>query len=357
MFVQLIETILPVEHYCELSGVMCDCAILLPFIKNMVPQVCDHLATLGFELTLNNLLYKWFVSIFMQGMNEEIWLPIWDLLFLDGYIVLFKAAIAILILAKDQILKLDNILDINNFFEEEIINFKDEHFIDYLINLKFTFDIGYILEKREINLPKVIENIKQTSDYKLKQYEKKEKLECNLDWPVCLDSLRHFSIIHSMVFKALTLPKVVDDFYEVKNSTYLKIKEQKEKDAKKLKEMESLEDEKKKKTIIFGDLLIERQIHQCGTSFSSRKEILEENPLTGSIVMFDERSPSMRVINSIIEEKRGFNYSKIIESVDKSNIKLNQNDQIIRESIVVFDNGDEIEDFGVNNKDKFSPLI
>lgn len=326
----------------------------------MVPKVYEHLSNLGFELTLNNLLYKWFVSIFMQGMNEEIWLPIWDFLFLDGYIVLFKAAIAILLLAKGEILKLDNILDINNFFEEEIVNFKDEHFIEYLINLKFTFDIDYILEKREINLPKVIENIKQTSDYKIKQYEKKEKLECNLDWPVCLDSLRHFSIIHSMVFKTIIPPKIVDDFYEVKSSTYQKIKEQKEKNTKKMKEIQNLDDEKKKKTLIFGDLLIERQIHQCGTTFSSRKEILEENPLTGSVLIIDERSPSMRVINSIIEEKRGFNYSQIIDSVDKSNIKLNQNDQIIRKSVVVFNNdmgeGEDIEDYddvnnNINNND------
>ena len=124
----LIETILPVEHYCELSGVMCDCTILLPFIKTMVPEVFNHLSSLGFELTLNNLLYKWFVSVFMQGMNEDIWLPIWDLLFIEGYIILFKAAIGILFLAKDEILARDNMLDINNYFEEEIGNFKSEKF-------------------------------------------------------------------------------------------------------------------------------------------------------------------------------------------------------------------------------------
>ena len=334
----LIETILPVEHYCELSGVMCDCTILLPFIKTMVPEVVNHLSSLGFELTLNNLLYKWFVSVFMQGMNEDIWLPIWDLLFIEGYIIVFKAAIGILFLAKDEILARDNMLDINNYFEEEIVNFKSDKFTEFIINKKFSFTLDYILKKRENTLPKIIENIKQTSDYKLRQYEKKEKVECNLDWPVCLDSLRRFNIIHSMVFKVITPPKIQNDFYDLKGNTCLKVNDYRLTDSKKKKEIDSLVDEKKKKTIIFGEMVIERRNHQCGTKISTRHEILgESSVISTSPVMFDERSPSLRVISSIIEDKRGFNCSKIIESVDKSNVKLNEDDLIIRNSVIVFE--------------------
>ena len=68
-----------------------------------------HLNKVGNELFLNNLLYQWYVSLFVQSATNDVFLAVWDAMFVDGNIVIFREAIGILTLMKEEILALDNL--------------------------------------------------------------------------------------------------------------------------------------------------------------------------------------------------------------------------------------------------------
>ncbi len=40
---------------------------------------------------LNNIIHKWLIELFIEGVSEIYYLTIWDLFMLEGNIVLFKA--------------------------------------------------------------------------------------------------------------------------------------------------------------------------------------------------------------------------------------------------------------------------
>jgi len=74
VFVQLIEHILPIGYYSELSGIMVDTSILHNMLKHYIPDLFKHLVEVGYELSLNNIIYKWFVSVFIQNLSKEVYL-------------------------------------------------------------------------------------------------------------------------------------------------------------------------------------------------------------------------------------------------------------------------------------------
>jgi hypothetical protein len=113
MFTQIIEEILPLNYYSELAGMITDCSILVNFIEKYLPDLYKFLLNNNFELSLNNFIHKWLVTLFVQNFDKEINLVIWDFLFLEGNIVLFKSALAILKILKNEIMESPNFGMIN----------------------------------------------------------------------------------------------------------------------------------------------------------------------------------------------------------------------------------------------------
>ena len=265
MFTQIIETILPVEHYVEVVGVMTDCAILNQWIKESVPDVHKHLSSLGFEMIITNVLYKWFMSLFIQGMNKKIWIPIWDLLFIDGYKVFLRAAILIFIFAKNIILQKKSIMEINEFFEVEIENFVPENFPHLLIKKSLDKDvcIQQIIQTRNENMPKIKENIIKSKQSKKKPNNSNNECNCNLDWPFCVAKDDKDIDDMMLVFKRKGKIVVRKDFFsadkDVRNN---------------MKKREDNQDNKSEHQIKYDkykELLIVRQMHNCGITSNSTK--------------------------------------------------------------------------------------
>lgn len=73
----------------------------------------------NFEVILNNLLYKWFISLFIENTSHETFLNVWDALMLDGNIVLLRAVSSILDLMEEQILQADGFEELTKIFEEK----------------------------------------------------------------------------------------------------------------------------------------------------------------------------------------------------------------------------------------------
>ena len=58
---------------------------------------------------------------------------IWDVLFLEGSIILFKGVLGILKVLKKDIMKIYDIVDLNYFFENKQFDFNDKSEIVYFL--------------------------------------------------------------------------------------------------------------------------------------------------------------------------------------------------------------------------------
>jgi hypothetical protein len=82
-----------------------DCLILVNLLQKYLPDLYNFLVNNGLEENLNNFIHKWFVSLFVQNFKEEFSLLIWDFLFLEGNIILFKAGLAVFKILKNEVME------------------------------------------------------------------------------------------------------------------------------------------------------------------------------------------------------------------------------------------------------------
>ena len=191
IFVQIIENILPCEFYSELVGIMRECSlcsiILTEYSNKKIMKKLE-----GFEVVLNNLLYKWFISLFVENTSHETFLNIWDALMIDGNIVLLRAVSAILELLEEKIMKSEGIENLTVLFEETIskYNFPRDKLMKLLLNENILKISMKDLEKRrEIAYKKVIKTLIKTKKNEVKKIQvdiNGVEIECDLDYPFCL---------------------------------------------------------------------------------------------------------------------------------------------------------------------------
>ena len=190
IFVQIIENILPCEYYSELVGIMGYCSLCLKILRETNKKVMNKIK--NFEVILSNLLYKWFISLFVENTSNETFLNIWDALVLDGNIILLRAVSSILDLMEEQILQADGFEELTKIFEEKIskYNCPRDKFMKLLLNEgKLRYSNAEIEEMREEINREAINTIIKTKKNEKKKIQvdiNGEEIECDLDYPFCL---------------------------------------------------------------------------------------------------------------------------------------------------------------------------
>lgn len=88
---------------------------------------------------------KWYICLFAEVLPIETTLRVWDVIFSEGYKIIFRASLAIVLILKDDIMKIEDINDLAELFRNIS---KDRRFLDCQTFLKFMFDIK--IKKKEI---------------------------------------------------------------------------------------------------------------------------------------------------------------------------------------------------------------
>jgi hypothetical protein len=205
-------------------------------LKKYIPKLFKFLMANGFELSLNNFIHKWFVSLFTQNFNETTSLMIWDFLFLEGNIILFKAALGVFSILKNKIMSNTVFEDIYVVLNDHTLNIKNSREILFFISLRrFEFDDEFLEDHRQLLQKAIIQNIKLENEIKLAlKLKNKEKIvkivkeepsipcikKCNKNWPYCWnDSQNDFQheIISYLVYKIKSHIVIFDDYFVDKN--------------------------------------------------------------------------------------------------------------------------------------------
>lgn len=254
---------------------MVDCAIMKRILPSNNTKLMDHLNELGYEMTLNNILFKWLLSLFVENTSEKVFLCIWDLLLLEGHFVLFKAIIGLLKLISKKVIETNSIEEIMNIFDEGIKNLKSTKRLRYYLFMRrYDFDMDLINNNRMLIAPKVVSSIQRIP----KAYEKIKKiggnknLECDETWPYCTSNKNEqFNIKEYSIYKTYNKPVIYENyFFNRKNDAYNYKKTYRMKYMKKIRHKSFIPKHYLFKSLypsdkfeIYKNMFIERQKHLC----------------------------------------------------------------------------------------------
>ncbi|KAL2316243.1 TBC domain-containing protein C4G8.04 [Schizosaccharomyces pombe] len=103
MLMSIIENVLPPKYFTpDLMTSRADQLVLKSFVKESLPEIYSHLELLGVDL--DAISFHWFLSVYTDTLPTNISFRIFDMLFCDGYVCLFRVALTILKSLKQQIL-------------------------------------------------------------------------------------------------------------------------------------------------------------------------------------------------------------------------------------------------------------
>lgn len=283
VFVQIIENIFPVNYFSEMAGLMIDVDILMCLLQLYYPELIDYMEENFFIDYFKNLIFQWFISIYIQNFSFEACLAIWDIIFLDSSIVLFKAIIGMLKLIKDDIMKITSLETFKNNLKNYFSNFRDIPFLHKILLLKrFDFNIENINKNRTLLETPIIEQINAVNKHKvIKLYNeiKNTTAFCYEEWPICIyDSETPYKVVNHMVYKLGTDFEIIEDYID--NIPYIK-------------------KNKKKKNNKFYNLLIERKTHRCGVKLKSLENEYTDEDSNNLSTIDDNRSEKEKNLSDV----------------------------------------------------------
>ncbi|SJX61547.1 uncharacterized protein SRS1_12532 [Sporisorium reilianum f. sp. reilianum] len=103
VLVCLIEKILPSEYYtAHLLVSQADQRVLIELVAEHMPRLHAHLAELGVDLPA--ITFAWFLSLYTDCLPVETLFRVWDVMFVEGMVILFRVAMGILKLYEAELL-------------------------------------------------------------------------------------------------------------------------------------------------------------------------------------------------------------------------------------------------------------
>jgi hypothetical protein len=140
-----VENTAPEYHTKTMKGLKRDIEVLTDLLKMRVPIVNEKMNELGLPWIV--IMTKQLICLFSETLPIETVLRVWDIMFSEGYKIIFRASLAIVIILKDDIMKAQDINELADVFrripkDERFLN--SHKFINIMLSIK--------LKRRELLL-------------------------------------------------------------------------------------------------------------------------------------------------------------------------------------------------------------
>lgn len=289
-----------------MCGIIVDMTIINILIRNYFPKLIPLLDNKNEnygDYIGNNFINVNLINLFTnQYINENTSLLIWDLLFIDGNIILIKSFLAIyhyllpFLIESNQSIE-DFQIIINNQMKK--LENDNQDLIFYLVIKEYNFTEEGIDQARfslSVNTANSINKEKNT--FLERNNIKNKAIDCDINWPACKYVFQNCSNKNNVIFVNVLQRKKKN---YIENYFPQKIED---KDINSNKD-EIINDE--------NDLLIERNVHYCN------KNLINNNEIKNGENKGDEKNDRMNIDKEI-------NYKKIInkpEFIEASKNVLN----------------------------------
>lgn len=249
-FTMIIENVLPINYYSEMAGVMSDVDLFICIIEKFYFPNMSTLIKESAYMYLKNVFFQWFLTLFTVSFNSNSCDVIWDIMFLEKSEAMFKAAVTMIKLFKEDLLRANDLDGIVDIIQNKFAKYADVNNLKFEILLKkYNFDQKLIELNRNSIENMIIVKINKTNENKkekLKEKNIKKKELCNILWPFCVyGSEENFKVIRCLVLRSLNKPKQIEDYFS------------------ETRKEEELEDNYDQKDFDYESILIERKHHEC----------------------------------------------------------------------------------------------
>lgn len=126
-------------------GLQRDIHVITEIVRAREPLVDEKMNELGFPWTV--ILSKWLICLFAEFLPVETVLRVWDVMFAEGYKIIFRAALAIIFTLKEDIMNAQDMTVLSEVFRNCA---KDPRILDCHAFLERMFKIK--LKRRDIDV-------------------------------------------------------------------------------------------------------------------------------------------------------------------------------------------------------------
>ena len=296
-----------------MCGIIVDMTIINILIRNYFPKLIpllDNKEENYGDYIGNNFINVNLINIFTnEYINENTSLLIWDLLFIDGNMILIKTFLSIYHYLLPFLLESNqSIEDYQTIIKNQMRKLDNDNIdlIFYLVIKEFNFDEEEIEQARFSLSVNTANSINKEKNKFLEKKDKKVDVECNINWPICKYRFNNCINKNNVAFYNVIQrnnKNYIEDYFEKKMKN---------------KNNNNNNNEDKKTIIDENDLLIERNVHYC---------YIEKNIDKKEIIKKDSESKNEEKNDKINEESnKEINYNKIInkpEFIEASKNVLN----------------------------------
>ena len=344
VFSQLMENTLSVDYYSRMLGLFTDIDIVICLLRDLyLPDIIQQLEKAdGFQILFDTLV-KWFITLFIEHFPKRFQLLVWDLLFIDKRIVLYKVSISLWQKYKYQISLLNGVESFAEFTKNLSSDFTDETFLKYILFIKnFEFDEEFLNLERRLIVEK-----KKNWEKKIMYRAKTKKIGkdfCNTNWPSCIydENLRkEYSDV--VVYSQLEHSELIEDYFKYENrNKYLKNK----------KYLDLTKSNLAYKKIDYNNILIQRTKHIC-YQFSKNvkydidkdiKDMNNKNEINNKINLIKDSINEEEEEENYLEKKKKYKQlriKKMFSNYYNNYQKLNLNDKNGNEDDYINEEEDE----------------
>ena len=263
-----------------MCGIMADMQIIFDLLKATMPQISAIILEkeeyCG-DFIGNNVINQALNNLFTNDMlNNDTSLLIWDLLFLEGNIVLFKSILGLYACLSQILIKSPK--DIENFkkiIDVDLRNIKpdNDELINYLFIKQHSFDENYINEERFKYSSKIAESFEDNtidtirsklniSYHKQLNVQLDKATKCNKNWPYCINDT-YFENVTEIIFYTTLSRQKMGEYQEDYFFQGLKLKNEKNKNN---IEENGMMSKKERKEDDRYNISIERRPHYCSNA-------------------------------------------------------------------------------------------
>jgi TBC1 domain family member 6 len=132
----LVENVANEYHSRTMFGLQRDIHVITEFIKLREPLLNEKINELGLPWAV--ILTKWLICLYAETLPIETVFRVWDVMFAEGYKIIFRTALAIILMLKDDIMACMDISDLAELFRNVS---KDPRFLDCHSFMNFMFKI------------------------------------------------------------------------------------------------------------------------------------------------------------------------------------------------------------------------
>jgi hypothetical protein len=119
VFTQLMESLLPINHYTQMIGVQIDVRVFSWCIKEYLPKLWAHFNRYQFDPMFFSL--NWFICLFCDKLDQNVALAVLDQIMIRGSEILHNIGLSILYIMQDQIFMMKDFCKLLFIFKIKIL--------------------------------------------------------------------------------------------------------------------------------------------------------------------------------------------------------------------------------------------